>query len=166
MSNGKTWHITLIRHGTAGDAGRDEDRCLTRIGRHEAAKLGRRLLRTGSRFDAIISSPLVRALQTAEIVASRMHHAGAFLVDRRLEPERPPAALVELLREMPSGRRFALVSHEPIMSSLAARLLGHSLGRALVKSEALRIRMPDGLDGHGQWRWSMDPVAGKSKHPG
>lgn len=163
MSHDKPWHITLIRHGSAGDAARDEDRALTRAGRREARKVGRRLLRTGSRFDALVSSPLVRALQTAEIVAARLDHGGAFFVDRRLEPDRSPRAVIELLRELPVGRRVALVAHEPILSSLAGLLLGHSLGRGLQKSEALRIRLPQGLDHPGQWRWSIDPAAGKRK---
>ena len=164
MSNDKAWHITLIRHGSAGEAARDEDRCLTRAGRREASRLGGRLLRSGSRFHGIICSPLVRAVQTAEIIAARLDHAGAFWIDRRLEPERSPRAVIELLREISSGRRFALVAHEPILSSLAGLLLGESLRRGLLKSEAIRVRLPQGLDGRGQWRWSIDPTLGKRRH--
>lgn len=163
MDVSRSWQITLIRHGTAGDAARDEDRCLTRSGRIEAGKTGRRLLRAGRRFDVIVSSPLVRAVQTAEIVAARIDHGGAFLVDRRLEPERAPRAVIELLRELRAGRRVALVAHEPILSSLAGLLLGRTMRRGLVKAEALYIRLPEGLDEPGQWRWSIDPVAGKRK---
>ena len=155
--------ITLIRHGTAGDASRDEDRCLTREGRREVAKLARRLLRSAIRFDVVVCSPLVRAVQTAELVIAGLDHCGQVLVDPRLAPERSPRALLELIRNLAPARRVALVAHEPLLSSFAGLLLGRPLGRGLIKAEAMRISLPRGLDHHGQWRWSIDPVAGKRK---
>ncbi|MCG5052557.1 MAG: histidine phosphatase family protein [Myxococcales bacterium] len=161
----KPIHLTLIRHGTAHDADRDSDRALTPGGRREVARVGRGLLRTGTRFDVVVSSPLVRAVQTAEIVIARLDHAGQVVVDRCLEPERSPRAVIEFVRALAPARRIALVAHEPILSSLAGLLLGRPLGRGLLKGEALRIRLAQGLDRPGQWRWSIDPVAGKRKHP-
>ena len=63
--------VTLIRHAEAGDdAPRDESRALTVRGRADARRLGRALARRGVRFTLIVTSPLVRAVQTAEIVAA------------------------------------------------------------------------------------------------
>lgn len=168
MADAATLTLTLIRHGTAGEASRDEDRALTPGGRQEIARVARTLLRTGSRFDVVVSSPLVRAVQTAEIVISCLQHAGRVLVDPRLVPEASPLAVVELLRGLAPLRRVALVAHEPILSGLAGLLLGGSLGRGLVKGEAMRIRIRgvEGGGSHAQWRWSIDPVAGKRRpHP-
>lgn len=155
--------LTLIRHGSAGEANRDEDRALTPGGRREIARVARKLLRTGSRFDVVVSSPLVRAVQTAEIIVARLEHGGQMLVDPRLAPERSPRAVVELVRALAPWRRVALVAHEPILSGLAGLLLGKALGRGLSKGEAMRICMDGGLDHPGQWRWSINPVAGKRK---
>lgn len=155
--------MTLIRHGTAGNAARDEDRALTREGRRDVAKVARCLLRGANRFDVVVSSPLVRAVQTAELIVAGLSHGGRVLVDPRLEPEGSPRELLGLLAELAPGRRVALVAHEPILSSFASLLLGRSLGRGLMKSEAMRIRLPQGLDHHGEHRWSIDPAAGKRK---
>ena len=163
MAGEPAFTLTLIRHGTAGVASRDEDRALTRVGRREIALIARRLLRTGKRFDVVVASPLVRAVQTAEIVVARLDHGGGVLVDPRLAPERSPQGLVELVRQLAPLRRVALVAHEPILSGLAGLLLGRPLGRGLMKGEAMHICMADGLDRPGRWLWSIDPVAGKRK---
>src|SRR4051794_15073951 len=68
--------IHLLRHAHAGDSttweGPDEQRPLTKRGRHQAERLGRFLVANGTRPDAIVSSPRIRALQTAEIVAAAL----------------------------------------------------------------------------------------------
>ena len=125
------------------------------------SKVARRLLRSGCRFDVVVCSPLVRAVQTAELVVAGLSHAGRVLVDPRLVPEGSPRHVVAMLRELAPTRRVALVAHEPILSSLASLLLGRNLGRGLAKSEAMRIRLERGLDQRGEWRWSIDPVTGK-----
>ena len=67
--------VTLIRHGEAGDdAPDDESRALTVRGRSDTRRVGRVLARRGIRFSLIVSSPLVRAVQTAEIVAAALDY--------------------------------------------------------------------------------------------
>src|SRR5512135_2406685 len=72
-----TYHITLLRHGesTGNAEGRlqgQADYPLSPTGRGQAAVLARRWLAEGVRFDRIISSPLLRARQTAEIIAAAL----------------------------------------------------------------------------------------------
>src|SRR3954454_19227400 len=93
--------VTLIRHGEAGDdAPRDELRSLTLRGRAAVARVGRSLRRRGGDFTIIVSSPLVRALQTAEIIAAEVGYGGRLLVSESLVPEAPVAKTLDLLRSL------------------------------------------------------------------
>lgn len=149
--------LTLIRHAEAGDdAPRDESRSLTVRGRVDARRVGRALARRGVRFTLMISSPLVRAVQTAEIVGAALGFRGRVLASELLVPEAQPAQMVSLLASLSEEKSVALVAHEPILSALAAALIHRPDYPALRKAEALRIRLPGGR-GKGTLRWRMDP---------
>ena len=160
--------LTLIRHGEAGDdAPSDEQRALTKKGRADARRVGRALARRGVRFHAVISSPLVRAVQTAELVVGAMDQRVRITVSEALLPEARPTLAVALIASLAHERSLALVAHEPILSRLAAALLGLSKHPALRKGEALRIRLADATDPTGASRgkpgaarWRIDPHTG------
>ena len=154
--------VTLVRHGEAeSHAWRDEDRALTRRGRADARRVGRALHRQGARFGLIVSSPLVRAVQTAEIVAAATGYRRAILATRVLSPDADAAGVRELLAQHADVRSVALVAHEPILSAVCAVLLGLASVPALKKAEAIRVRLPDDLTQPGRFRWRIDPMSGK-----
>ena len=109
----------------------------------------------------MVSSPLVRAVQTAEIVAAAVDYRGRILSTDLLVPEGDPAGVVALLRSFGSEKSVALCAHEPILSALAGALLHRARHPALRKAEALRIRLPDGAGGKGVARWRIDPESGR-----
>jgi phosphohistidine phosphatase len=121
-------HVYLLRHGIAEDRapdGGDSGRRLTSEGKDRlalAAPSWRRALR---RPEAIVSSPLTRAQQTAAILAEAVGFAGAIELRDLLEPGARPMLALELLQaEMRSGRdAVALVGHEPHLGSLLGLLL-------------------------------------------
>jgi phosphohistidine phosphatase len=153
--------VTLIRHGEAGDdAPRDELRALTLRGRAAVARVGRALRRRGGDFTAVVSSPLVRALQTAEIIVANVGYDGRLVVSEALVPDGRVSRAVALLSSLAGEDSVALVAHEPILSSLAAELLGVERFPALRKGEALRLRLPAGLEQRGELRWRIDPDTG------
>jgi phosphohistidine phosphatase len=154
--------VTLIRHGEAGDdARRDEDRALTRKGRADVRRVGRALSRHGARFGAIVTSPLVRAVQTAEIIAAKGDYRGRVTVDQGLIPDAPPDGIKRLLAALADCKSVALVAHEPILSRIAALLLGQPEFPALRKAEAVRIRLEAGAGSPATVRWRIDPGDGK-----
>ena len=154
--------VTLIRHAEAGDdAPRDEARALTSRGRADARRLGRALARRGVRFTAIVTSPLVRAVQTAEIVAAATEYRGRIVASDLLQPEAPAADVVAFVAKIADAKSVALVAHEPILSAIAAALTGKGRYPALRKAEALRIRLADGPDAEGSLRWRVDGGTGK-----
>ena len=158
--------VTLIRHGDAGDdAPRDEERSLTKKGRAEARRVGRALERAGAHFGAVISSPLVRAVQTAEITAAAIGYRGRVQISDRLIPDAFPAGLIGLVTALAADgkKSIALVAHEPILSRAAAMLLQIGRFPALRKGEAVRIRLPSGSDQAGAFRWRIDPETGRRR---
>ncbi|MGE0397928.1 MAG: histidine phosphatase family protein [Kofleriaceae bacterium] len=117
--------IYLVRHGDAvpeEDAGSDRDRWLSPKGREGARVLGRLLRDQRIEPDVILSSPLPRAVQTAELLAQSLDYIGIVTSLRCLEPSaQPRVAATEI---MARGAAVIVVSHEPAISSLGAYLLG------------------------------------------
>jgi phosphohistidine phosphatase len=154
--------VTLIRHGEAGDdAPSDELRALTMKGRASVRRVGRALSRRGVRFDVVITSPLVRAVQTAEVLLAAMDQRARITASDVLLPEARPAAAVALLSSLADERSIALVAHEPVLSRLAAVLLGLPKYPPLRKAEALRVRLASGPGAPGAARWRIDPHTGR-----
>lgn len=117
--------IYLVRHGDAvpeEDAGSDRDRWLSPRGREAVRALGRLLRDQAVAPDAILSSPLPRAVQTAELLAQGLDYLGAITTLRCLEPSAQPRVAGSAI--MAAGGSVLVVSHEPAISSLGAYLLG------------------------------------------
>ena len=117
--------IYLVRHGDAvpeEDAGRDRDRWLSPRGREAARMLGRLLRESRVEPDAIVCSPLPRAVQTAELLAQSLDYIGHIASWRCLEPSAQPRVAAS---QIPSvGGAVVVVGHEPSISALGAYLLG------------------------------------------
>jgi len=117
--------IYLVRHGDAipeEDAGSDRDRWLSPRGREAARILGRLLRESNIAPDAIVSSPLPRAVQTAELIATSIDYIGHIATLRSLEPSAQPRVAAGMIASL--GPSVIVVGHEPSISSLGAFLLG------------------------------------------
>lgn len=122
-----TIQLHFLRHAHAGDPakwrGPDDLRPLSAKGRQQAESLGRHLDSLGLRFDLLLSSPLVRARQTAELVAERL--GLAVVIDERLGGGGlSHVGLAALLRDHGQPARPILVGHDPDMSELVTSLAG------------------------------------------
>lgn len=117
--------IYLVRHGDAvpeEDAGSDRDRWLSPRGREAARILGRLLREQNIAPDQIVSSPLPRAVQTAELIAASIDYIGAISSWRSLEPAAMPRIAANAVAN--AGMSVLVVGHEPSLSSLGAFILG------------------------------------------
>lgn len=117
--------IYLVRHGDAvpeEDAGSDRDRWLSARGREAARVLGRLLREQRVEPDAIVCSPLPRAVQTAELLASMLDFLHPIVSLRSLEPSAQPRVAANAIQE--AGVSVLVVGHEPSISALGAYLLG------------------------------------------
>jgi phosphohistidine phosphatase len=116
--------VFLIRHAHSDPGDPDELRSLSARGREETTALAKRLAAHATPPRLVLSSPLLRARQTAEPIAQA---AGAELrVDERLSP----GATLELLREAVDGadEPVAAVGHQPDCSDIALELTGSDPG--------------------------------------
>ncbi|QDU67238.1 SixA phosphatase family protein [Engelhardtia mirabilis] len=116
-------HLHLVRHAIAAEragAERDAARPLTAEGKRRFRKCARGLGRIGPRYDAIVHSPLLRAVESAELMAGLCDD---IRVDDLLArpPGRPLFTLLSELQQQ-GAERLALVGHQPWLGELAAWL--------------------------------------------
>jgi len=125
-----TVQLHLLRHAHAGDPakwrGSDDLRPLSAKGRTQAEALGRHLDGLGLRFDLLVSSPLLRARQTAELVAERL--GLTVVLDERLAGGLDVAGVEAILADHRSPGRPILVGHDPDLSDLLTTLTGVAAG--------------------------------------
>jgi phosphohistidine phosphatase len=156
------YELYLIRHGVAeerGDAWPDDNkRPLTDEGVARMRKAARGLARLGVALDVVLSSPLVRARQTAEIVATGLDPRPALVNVDSLAPDGSFAAIVSDLEKHARKNRVALVGHEPAIGELAARLIGSRHALEFKKGAVCRIDVDEIPPvGPGQLRWMLTP---------
>jgi phosphohistidine phosphatase len=141
--------LLLLRHGIAEDAGpstgfRDEPRALTPDGIARMRRAARGMAAMGLAPDLILTSPLTRCLQTAEIVNEAV--GGVLEDDPRLAPGMEIDDLVGAITDRGSPARVLVCGHQPDMSYVTAELVGGGMidfrkgTLAALEVEALRPR--------------------------
>lgn len=160
MSKGRS-EIYLLRHADAGDPeawrGPDAERPLSAKGTRQADRLGAFLAGIGFRPDAIVSSPKVRASQTAEIVAQAL--GASVALDDRLAEGFGLADLGAMLEERSGPGRIVLVGHDPDFSATLGELV-RTKAIPMPKGALARVDV-DGPPraGAGVLRWLLPPEA-------
>jgi len=153
--------LHLLRHAHAGDPeawdGPDAARPLSEKGREQAERLGVYLVGVAFKTDAIITSPKLRAVQTAEIVAD--HLGVAVAEDDRLAGSLDLDALEAMLAGADGPERPILVGHDPDFSDLLAELCDGA-NVPMRKGAFARIECDRPLrPGRGTLRWLIPPDA-------
>jgi phosphohistidine phosphatase len=148
--------LWILRHAEAEEqssSGRDADRRLTPAGRRRMVRVAAALGRLGADIDLVLTSPLRRAIETAEPIVNALGIADRLSESESLLPDAAPA---ETLAEL--GRRDAvsalLVGHMPHLGFLLGLLLTGKTGfRAEIKKAALaHIVLPEGARPPGALR--------------
>jgi phosphohistidine phosphatase len=158
--------LYLFRHGIAEDKSEtveDEKRKLTKEGRHKTEKIAKQLVELGFKFDLILTSPLVRAHQTAKILVD------AGLGEKLIESSylAPDGSLSGWIEDWLAQQKFAietklvLVGHEPSLSSWAELLVwGEAKGNIVLKKAGMiGIKLPENASplGNSQMFWLTPP---------
>lgn len=154
--------LYLIRHGIAAQRGDDypddSKRPLTNNGIARLRQEAKGLDALGIAFDQIISSPLTRTKQTAEVFAESMKSKPPIATIDALAPAGTPSAVIQELAKYAKKTRIALVGHEPNMGELAAKLIGARVPFEFKKGAVCRIdfeQLPP--KAVGQLRWHLPP---------
>jgi phosphohistidine phosphatase len=154
--------LLIIRHAIAVARGTpdipDDERPLTRRGIRRFQRAAKGLARLVDRPDALLTSPLPRARQTAEIAAKAWG---------RIRAENAPAlaggAFTDLVTALApfASATVAVVGHEPDVSSLLGRLIGTPMADrvAFRKGGAAMVEVPGALEDGGVLAWFLSPRA-------
>ena len=134
--------LYLIRHAHAvdGDGMRDDDRPLSKDGRKQALDVGGALAKQKVSLARIVTSPLVRAVETAELVAVTLGFDGGLDVHDAMRPDGSWKHLVKRAprRSTTTAAALALVGHEPTIGHFLSKLL-HQKGLAMSKAQVVRL---------------------------
>jgi len=156
--------LHLLRHADAGDpeawSAPDAVRPLSDKGRKQSKRLGEHLASIGFAADVFVTSPKVRAEQTADIVAGRVDVD--VRVDARLAGPFDLETIDAILAEAGDPERVVLVGHDPDFSETLSTLCGPRLEMkkgALARIEVDRPLRPGG----GTLRWLVPPDALKDR---
>jgi len=156
------YELYLIRHGVAEERGEawpdDTKRPLSEAGMTRMRKSMRGLARMDVAIDIILTSPLVRTKQTAEIVAGGLDPRPAIVAVDSLAPGGTHAAILADLEKHGRKTRIGIVGHEPGIGELAARLIGSRHAVEFKKGAICRIDVDElPPSGPGDLRWFMPP---------
>jgi len=150
--------LYLLRHASASDVAlSDAARELTREGQEEARIAGAALAKLDVKPSCILSSPLVRARQTAEIAAEAMKFPGDVDPLDELANGASTSSLLKALRSYTSVGEVLLVGHMPSLAEHLAALIGaeNAHGFPLGKASVACVELEQLRPGTGQLRWLM-----------
>lgn len=154
--------IYVMRHAEAvegSDIMQDEWRYLTGKGRAAAKKISAAIAKYGTKTRLTITSPLTRAVQTAEIASEKACRKNVVVASELLLPGADVGALVTHLKSSRDADRVMLVGHEPQLGSLVAALLGHVNADISLKKSAcvaLELDLQKG-DNRAVFLWYLMP---------
>jgi phosphohistidine phosphatase len=148
--------LLLVRHGDAVEHGAriDGERWLTEKGRRVTRAVADALRDAGVTPARMMTSPLVRAVQTCEILAAAQSLEGPIEVLPALVPNGDPSQVILALDGLDDDAHIALVGHEPNVSALASALLGVAVP-PFEKSAVCALRR--GPDGAYAFEWMLRP---------
>ena len=154
--------VYILRHGIAEDlssGGSDAERALTPKGRQKLRQVLRLARAAAIRPSVILTSPLVRAVQTAEVAAAIFAYRREVVRTNALLPTASPQAIWQELRSRKNEPALLLVGHEPLLSQVVGYLLGTpGLRVALKKAGLVRIHIESfSAAPSGTLQWLLSP---------
>jgi phosphohistidine phosphatase len=160
----KTWQLYLVRHAIAAERGGewadDSQRPLTARGSARFKEAVKGLKWRADGLDHVFTSPLVRAKQTADLLAQGALVKGKVDTLPSLAPGHAPATVLAALAKAAKPGGIALVGHQPELGELAAHLIGAGHALEFKKGGVCRIDIERlSSPGAGRLMWFLGPRA-------
>ncbi len=152
--------IYLLRHASAGQYSpgtNDDKRPLDKTGEQQSHDVGGALAAFDLKLDVIISSPLTRAMQTAEIVARELGHKDKIVTDEALRPEASYEAFDGLLACYAKKKAILLVGHNPSMTEFLIRVVSGSNSAEFIDFKKAAVAKVEKGSGPGVLKWCLTP---------
>ena len=129
--------VYFLRHASAGqhklNPQKDEKRPLDADGIEQCGQIGRALAALDVHVDAVISSPLKRATQTASLVGNEIAFEGKLAIDDALRPEADFQKFRELLGRYTKAEAIMVVGHNPSLSEFLSLLISGRSSESVVE---------------------------------
>jgi phosphohistidine phosphatase len=154
--------LLILRHGEAGRSSQlpgDSKRSLTSEGRQEVIDLSNGLNSLKIKLDRVFTSPLLRAKQTADVVAKSLKYQGEIKELDCLKPEGSRLELYLILSKLKQDSTILVVGHEPYLSEMISEAISQSECRINLKKAGLaKIKVTTTLPKiKGELRWLLTP---------
>ncbi len=157
--------IFFLRHANAGEPKlnpvKDEKRALDKLGIEQSHDVGRALAAMNITVDAIVSSPLRRATQTAAVVANEIDYEDKVITDNALRPGATYEQFQDLLRRYSKKDAIMVVGHNPTMTEFLNKLIGAAPYSVEVKKGSIARVEKEGRRA-AVLKWCMPPKAVRS----
>lgn len=161
--------LYLVRHAEAvslgGHVTRDADRPLTSRGEADAALMGGLLARIAPNIEIVISSPLVRAVRTGEIIGGTIGDHPIFHITEHLAPGFRQRSLWEEMLALSGGANLVAVGHQPDLGMFISYLIADSSGASVALSpcSVAHIKVESmGSRREAYLRWLLTPEIARS----
>ena len=156
--------MIILRHGEAGSripmASQDSERALTVEGKREVEEIAKSLKELNVEVHHIVTSPLTRSLETAQIVAKELNKSKDLETWDELKPEGERTQLYKRLAKLREDSSVLIVGHEPYLSSLLSELIsGNPRARISLKKAGMAKVTIDSLTpkASGELKWLLTP---------
>jgi phosphohistidine phosphatase len=153
--------IYFLRHANAGEplanAKKDEKRALDKDGIEQCGLVGRALAALDVQVDAIISSPLKRAAQTASLVGNELSYEGKLQLESGLRPGASFADFRRMLEKYVKQESIMVVGHNPNLSEFVGRAISETSGAAGVELKKGAVAKVEMGRNSGALQWYLTP---------
>jgi phosphohistidine phosphatase len=153
--------IYFVRHASAGQRKltpkKDEKRPLDSDGVHQSTQMGRILATMDTGVEAVISSPLKRATQTAALVANEIGYEGKLNIENALRPGADYAQFRDMLRKYAKSDSVMVVGHNPNFSEFLGHLVAENGSRAHVEMKKGAVAKVESAQKKFVLQWLLTP---------
>jgi len=153
--------IYFLRHASADDPkltpSKDDERRLDKLGIEQSHNVGRALAAMDVSLKAILSSPLPRAAETAEIVAGEIGHKQKIVIETALRPGGSYEQFLEAVGHYGSGDAIMVVGHNPSMTEFLNKLLFGEDAPDAIELKKAAIAKVERTGSGAMLKWCMPP---------
>jgi phosphohistidine phosphatase len=158
--------LYFLRHASAGkhllNPKRDEKRALDKEGIEQCGYIGRALVALEVQVDAIISSPLKRATQTASLAGNELGYEGKVQVDAALRPEASLVDFRKLLEKYSRQEAIMVVGHNPNLSQFLGAVISEPGCEASVELKKGAVARVEMRRASGTLHWCLTPKVARA----
>ena len=153
--------IYFVRHASAGQKKltpkKDEKRPLDSDGVHQSTQMGRILATLDTTVEAVISSPLKRATQTAALVANEIGYEGKLNIENALRPGADYVQFRDMLRKYAKAESVMVVGHNPNFSEFLGHLVAENGSRAHIEMKKGAVAKIESAQKKFVLHWLLTP---------